>query len=734
MRDRDRLEGGVQNSRDTSVIRRKQKQAGGRLPLRPQSPLLLERSEAVYDREFPRLRSVGDRYNKQALIDNIADTEVKRFVSFYFTNVPEFIPYVNLRQGFEVCGILEDLYVTKNYNAQGKVYGFVRFGKVKNVAKLTKALNEVRFGVYRVFSKVARFDRFAKYSEEGGNQKGKEKQVVEGDKKVSDGIPIDDGGVQKEGKMNVTMKTESERGRGRTRGVGGVKIMVGDVACLREGKKVGVFKKDVGGVADTVKLRKVTEKVIMPAVWSHSVGAKVKIVALAPTDEHGGAKGEVGSSTKFIIKYRPNVKDVDWDQDGVVAIVSNGESIPVLQQRILDVGFKNLNIIPMGADKVLLKASGIAEVNSILSGAAEFFNSFFSSTIPWKKDCVKFERGAWIRLYGIRLQAWNDNFFRLCVFDFGRVMRVDLSTVDRDRLDYARILIATSSLDIIHSAIDVLIDEDLVNIKIVEERGCSIGDDVCLFEEESVIDANDNMEENVNFIENNDGRDGDLVDNLVNDISKEFMEKERSSCHSDEKSVVPKATMDVQQHFQAMDKDEDLNVTPPLCHVSRETDDNNLMAATTSFQCDEINKNAEAGFLMQFRCVCKSWNNLISNDLRFAKKHLSLSAKHKHIITTAWSPVKKLDVMSFPFNPLQLDSIFTTFPRQLEYSSISPKYSNNFIASCDGLLCFAIDQRLSFLWNPSIRKLKKLPHLEIPRKNGYTRYAFGYDPFICLHC
>jgi hypothetical protein len=172
---------------------------------------------------------------------------------------------------------------------------------------------------------------------------------------------------------------------------------------------------------------------------------------------------------------------------------------------------------------------------------------------------------------------------------------VDLSTVDRDRLDYARILIATSSLDIIHSATDVLIDEELVNIKIVEEWGFSIGEDVCLFEEESVIDANDNVEKNVNLIENNDGRDGDLVENLVNDISKEFMEKERSSCQSDEQIVVPKATMGVQQHFQAMDKDEDLNVTPPLCHVSRDVDDNNLMAATIPFQCDEINKTAEAG-------------------------------------------------------------------------------------------------------------------------------------------
>jgi len=135
-------------------------------------------------------------------------------------------------------------------------------------------------------------------------------------------------------------------------------------------------------------------------------------------------------------------------------------------------------------------------------------------------------------------------------------------------------------------------------------------------------------------------------------------------------------------------------------------------------------------FLMQFRCVCKSWNNLISNDLKFAKKHLSLSTKRKHLIKTTWSPVGKLNVMSYPLNSLQLDSIFTTFPRQLEYSSISPKYSNNFIASCDGLLCFAIDHRRAFLLNPCIKKLKELPSLEIPQENGYTRYAFGYDPFI----
>jgi len=40
-----------------------------------------------------------------------------------------------------------------------------------------------------------------------------------------------------------------------------------------------------------------------------------------------------------------------------MAAVYNGESIALLQKRILNDEFENLNIIPMGAVKVLLKGS-----------------------------------------------------------------------------------------------------------------------------------------------------------------------------------------------------------------------------------------------------------------------------------------------------------------------------------------------------------------------------------------
>ncbi|RHN79366.1 putative F-box domain-containing protein [Medicago truncatula] len=125
-------------------------------------------------------------------------------------------------------------------------------------------------------------------------------------------------------------------------------------------------------------------------------------------------------------------------------------------------------------------------------------------------------------------------------------------------------------------------------------------------------------------------------------------------------------------------------------------------------------------FLLQFRCVCKSWNSLISNDPKFTKKHLHMmsTTKHRHLVTTTWIMAKELTVTSYPFDSLQLDSIFTSNPTQLDYSPIITSWQDGLIASCDGLLCFVIDQRLAVLYNPCIRKVKKLPSLDLPREEG----------------
>lgn len=72
-----------------------------------------------------------------------------------------------------------------------------------------------------------------------------------------------------------------------------------------------------------------------------------------------GAKksgNDLKGSTVYVPKYASSVDDLDWATKCVIVSVVNGEAIPVLQRRISDAGLDSLLIIPLGADKVLLKS------------------------------------------------------------------------------------------------------------------------------------------------------------------------------------------------------------------------------------------------------------------------------------------------------------------------------------------------------------------------------------------
>ncbi|KAJ1428800.1 F-box-like domain superfamily [Sesbania bispinosa] len=139
-------------------------------------------------------------------------------------------------------------------------------------------------------------------------------------------------------------------------------------------------------------------------------------------------------------------------------------------------------------------------------------------------------------------------------------------------------------------------------------------------------------------------------------------------------------------------------------------------------------------FLLQLRCVCKSWKSLIS-DPKFAKKHLRMSPSHlnrHHLILSFVNPSREFILQAYPL-PSVFNAVITR-ATQLEYPLNNRNRFDLIVGSCDGILCFAMDQRFALLWNPSIRKFKKLPSMENERREGsYTIYGFGYDHVTDCH-
>ena len=69
----------------------------------------------------------------------------------------------------------------------------------------------------------------------------------------------------------------------------------------------------------------------------------------------------------------------------------------------------------MGADRVLLRSSSDVHSLSIITDAKEFFDHFFTNFVQWEKKNFPFQRGAWLRIYGVPIHAWNESFLN-CVF------------------------------------------------------------------------------------------------------------------------------------------------------------------------------------------------------------------------------------------------------------------------------------------------------------------------------
>jgi len=64
-------------------------------------------------------------------------------------------------------------------------------------------------------------------------------------------------------------------------------------------------------------------------------------------------------------------------------------------------------------------------------------------------------------------------------------LKTDRVAIEKERLDFARVLLATSSLDIINVVDNIVVDGILTEVKIIEEWGFNLGEDACLFDEEN---------------------------------------------------------------------------------------------------------------------------------------------------------------------------------------------------------------------------------------------------------
>jgi hypothetical protein len=89
----------------------------------------------------------------------------------------------------------------------------------------------------------------------------------------------------------------------------------------------------------------------------------------------------------------------------------------------------------------LLEDQEEGEVQDLINDAIIWLDQWFKEIPPWNPKDVDVDRVAWLRIFGIPIHVWNDEFFIQVSKPWGTFMNANDVTNKKLTMDVARILI-----------------------------------------------------------------------------------------------------------------------------------------------------------------------------------------------------------------------------------------------------------------------------------------------------
>ncbi|XP_058203814.1 F-box/kelch-repeat protein At3g23880-like [Rhododendron vialii] len=173
-----------------------------------------------------------------------------------------------------------------------------------------------------------------------------------------------------------------------------------------------------------------------------------------------------------------------------------------------------------------------------------------------------------------------------------------------------------------------------------------------------------------------------------------------------------------------------LKKTKQPSHSPLSTDDSLLLPLLPPEIIFEVLSRLPVKSLLRFKCVSKSWRSLISQP-EFVKAHHSLASvntdyTHHRLLLIYFKSYPRVDFKSCSLYSVVNEKSDTAVDLDCPVSV----YHNTtwVVGCCYGLVCFVAGKEVS-IWNPSTRKSKRLPDVEMV--NHYLKtYGFGYDESV----
>jgi hypothetical protein len=164
---------------------------------------------------------------------------------------------------------------------------------------------------------------------------------------------------------------------------------------------------------------------------------------------------------RVFYKYESEKKEVDRLLKTFIGVAANPGTTYNIQNAFHSQGYFGVKVTPLGANLALLEGQEEGEVEALLEDARDWLDQWFSEIRPWTPKDVDLERIVWLRIFGIPVHAWNDEFFAQITKPWGTFMHADDVTSKKLSMDVARLLIRTSCQKAVDKFVNVQVNGEI---------------------------------------------------------------------------------------------------------------------------------------------------------------------------------------------------------------------------------------------------------------------------------
>lgn len=163
------------------------------------------------------------------------------------------------------------------------------------------------------------------------------------------------------------------------------------------------------------------------------------------------------------------MKKMNWLVGSYVGATMNLADVHKMQKLLPKEGFFKLIATPMGGNLVLLKTKDNSNVHALLAKTGECLGNVFSKLKPWEPEMVPRVTTGWLRVIGVPVHAWGEEFFHFISQLVGKLVHLDEDTSIKTRLDVGRVLVFVSSSEAINRTMKIKVNEFVFFVRMAEE-------------------------------------------------------------------------------------------------------------------------------------------------------------------------------------------------------------------------------------------------------------------------